>query len=60
MRWALVEATVDANRQSTPDVAIYGATRARRDDKVARLTVHRKIGNRVYHALRELEPGCPR
>ena len=29
--------------------------RARRDTTVARLTVARKIGKRVYHALRELE-----
>jgi hypothetical protein len=50
-----VEAAVHANRQSAPDVAVYRATRARRDATVARLTVARKIGKRVYHALRELE-----
>jgi transposase len=55
LRWALVEAAVHANRQSAPDVAVYRATRARRDATVARLTVARKIGKRVYHALRELE-----
>jgi hypothetical protein len=58
MRWALVEAAVHANRQSTPDVALYRATRSRRDATVARLTVGRKIGKRVYHALRELEPAA--
>jgi transposase len=55
LRWALVEAAVHANRQSAPDVALYRTTRARRDATVARLTVARKIGKRVYHALRELE-----
>jgi transposase len=54
--WALVEAAVHANRQSAPDVAVYRATRERRDATVARLTVARKIGKRVYLALRELEP----
>jgi transposase len=55
LRWALVEAAVHANRQTAPDVAVYRATRARRDATVARLTVARKIGKRVYHTLRELE-----
>jgi transposase len=55
LRWALVEAAVHANRQSAPDVALYRATRARRDPTVARLTVARKIGKRAYLALRELE-----
>src|SRR3989442_3299973 len=55
LRWALVEAAVHANRQSAPDVTVYRATRARRDATVARLTVARKIGKRVYHALREPE-----
>jgi len=56
LRWALVEAAVHANRQSAPDLAVYRATRERRDATVARLTVARKIGKRVYLALRELEP----
>ena len=55
LRWALVEAAVHANRQGAPDVAVYRTTRARRDATVARLTVARKIGKRVYHTLRELE-----
>jgi len=55
LRWALVEAAVHANRESAPDVAVYRTTRARRDATVARLTVARKIGKRVYHVLRELE-----
>lgn len=55
LRWALVEAAVHASRQSAPDVAVYRATRERRDATVARLTVARKIGKRVYHTLRELE-----
>jgi len=54
-RWALVEAAVHAHRTSAPDLALYRATRERRDTTVARLTVARKIGKRAYHALRELE-----
>jgi transposase len=56
LRWALVEAAVHASRRSAPDAALYRATRQRRDATVARLTVARKIGKRVYLALRELEP----
>jgi len=46
---------VHANRKGAPDVAVYRTTRARRDATVARLTVARKIGKRIYHILRELE-----
>jgi hypothetical protein len=60
LRWALVEAAVHANRRSAPDVAVYRATRERRDATVARLTVARKIGKRVYCALRELELAAAR
>jgi transposase len=38
LRWALVEAAVHAHRTSAPDLALYRATRARRDTTVARLT----------------------
>jgi transposase len=55
LRWALVEAAVHAHRQGAPDLALYRATRERRDTAVARLTVARKIGKRAFHALRELE-----
>ena len=55
LRWALVEAAVHAHRQSAPDLALYRATRERREPTVARLTVARKIGKRAFHALRELE-----
>jgi len=55
VHWALVEAAVHASRQGAPDVVVYRMTRARRDATVARLTVARKIGKRVYHTLRELE-----
>ena len=44
-----------AHRTTAPDLALYRATRARRDTTVARLTVARKIGKRAFHALRELE-----
>ena len=46
-----------AHRPSAPDLALYRATRERRDTTVARLTVAfaRKIGKRAFHALRELE-----
>ena len=55
LRWALVEAAVHANHGNAPDLALYRALRERRDTTVARLTVARKIGKRVYHTLRELE-----
>ena len=55
LRWALVEAAVHAHRTTAPDLALYHATRERRDTTVARLTVARKIGKRAFHALRELE-----
>jgi hypothetical protein len=44
-----------ASISSAPDLALYRATRERRDTTVARLTVARKIGKRAFHALRELE-----
>jgi transposase len=52
LHWALVEAAVHVNRQSAPDVAVYRATRERREATVVRLTVARKIGKRIYLALR--------
>jgi transposase len=52
LRWALVEAAVHAHRTTAPDLALYRATRERRDTTVARLTVARKIGKRAFHALR--------
>jgi transposase len=55
LRWALVEAAVHVHRKTAPDLALYRATKELRDATVARLTVARKIGKRVYHALRELE-----
>jgi transposase len=55
LRWALVEAAVHAHRATHPDLALYRATRERRNTSVARLTIARKIGKRAYHALRELE-----
>ena len=55
LRWALVEAAVHAHRSTAPDVALYRATRERRSATVAKLTVARKIGKRVFHTLRELE-----
>lgn len=58
LRWALVEAAVHANPHRAPDVALYRATGVRRDATVARLTVARKIGKRVYLALRKLEPAA--
>jgi transposase len=54
-RWALVEAAVHAHRTTAPDLELYQTIRQRRDATVARLTIVRKIGGRVYHVLRELE-----
>jgi len=59
LRWALVEAAVHAHRTTAPDLALYRATRQRRDTTAARLTVARKIGKRAFHALRELEEVVP-
>ena len=55
LRWALVEAAVHAHRPTAPDLALYRATRERRDTSVARLTIALKIGKGAFHALRELE-----
>src|SRR5262249_39190564 len=55
LRWALVEAAVHGNNENAPDLALYPAVRDRRDTTVARLSVPRKIGNRVYHTPRGLE-----
>ena len=55
LRWALVEAAVHAHRPTAPDLALYRATRQRRDTTVARLTIARKIGKRAFRLLRELE-----
>lgn len=55
LRWALVEAAVHAHRTTAPDLELYQTISRRRDATVARLTIARKIGKRVYHALRELE-----
>jgi transposase len=55
LRWALVEVAVHANRDAAPDVDYYRTVRERRDATVARLSVARKIGKRVYYTLRELE-----
>jgi transposase len=55
LRWALVEAAVHAHRPTSPDLALYRASRARRDTTVARLTIARKLGKRAFHTLRELE-----
>jgi len=46
---------VHAHRATAPDLALYRATRERRDTTVARLTVAGKIGKRAFHTLRELE-----
>jgi hypothetical protein len=52
LRWALVEAAVHAHRPTAPDLALYCATRQRRDTTVARLTIARKIGKRVPRPAR--------
>lgn len=58
LRWALVEAAVHAHRTTAPDFELYRTIRQRRDATVARLTIARKIGRRVYHVLREVEPAA--
>jgi transposase len=58
LRGALVEAAVHAHRTTAPDLELYRTIRRRRYATVPRLTVARKIGRRVYHVLRELEPAA--
>src|ERR1051326_5557487 len=52
---ALLEAAVHAHRSTAPDLELYQRIRERRDATVARLTIARKIGHRVYRVLHELE-----
>jgi hypothetical protein len=46
---------VHAHRSTAPDLALYQRIRERRDATVARLTIARKIRQRVHRVLHELE-----
>lgn len=54
LRWALYEAAKCAARPSAPDHRYYHATRARRSNGIATLSVARKLARRCYHTLRGL------
>lgn len=56
LRFALVEAATWSGREGGPDRELYLAARARAGAQRANLTVARKVGRRVYHVLRALEP----
>ena len=55
LRWALVEAAVNARRERSPDRRLYAAAKARVGGQRATLTVARKLGKRAYHVLRAVE-----
>jgi transposase len=58
LRFALVEAATRSGRVGGPDRELYLSVRHRAGAQRANLTVARKIGRRVYHVLRELEPAA--
>ena len=55
LRWALVEAAVQARRPAHIDHQLHQQICTRADRTRARLSVARKIGRRAYHVLREHE-----
>ncbi|HJS59584.1 MAG TPA: IS110 family transposase [Vicinamibacteria bacterium] len=55
LRWALVQASKNAHRRSSPDRQLRASVVARCGANRASLTVARKIARRAYHVLRELE-----
>jgi transposase len=55
LRWALVEAGMQAKRAQSPDHGRYQRLCRRRGAQVAAITIGRAIAVRSYHLLRELE-----
>lgn len=55
LRWALVEAAMQAGRPSHVDHELLMQISRRADRTHARLSVARKIGRRAFHVLREAE-----
>ena len=56
LRWALVEAAINASHQRSPDHAYYHAVKQRHDGKLAAISVARQFARRCYHLLRNLDP----
>src|SRR5215207_3700169 len=56
LRWALVEAAINASHQRSPDHAYYIGVKQRHDGKLAAISVARQFTRRCYHILRNLDP----
>jgi transposase len=56
LRWALVEAAINASRQRSPDHGYYTQVRQRHDGKLAAISVARQFARRCYHILRNMDP----
>ena len=56
LRWALVEAAINASHQRSPDHAYYAQVKERHDGKLAAISVARQFTRRCYHILRNLDP----
>ena len=56
LRWALVEAAINASHQRSPDHAYYIGVKERHDGKLAAISVARQFTRRCYHILRNLDP----
>ena len=56
LRWALVEAAVNASHRRSPDHAYYSGVKERHDGKLAAISVARQFARRCYHILRNLDP----
>ena len=56
LRWALVEAAINASHQRSPNHTYYSAVKERHDGKLAAISVARQFTRRCYHILRNLDP----
>jgi transposase len=56
LRWALVEAAINASHLRSPDHTYYSAVKKRHDGKLAAISVARQLARRCYHILRNLDP----
>jgi hypothetical protein len=56
LRWALVEAAINASHRRSPDHAYYLGVKERHDGKLAAISVARQFARRCDHILRNLDP----
>jgi transposase len=56
LRWALVEAAINASHRRSPDHTYYAKVKDRHDGKLAAISVARQFARRCYHILRNLDP----